>query len=243
MNFKGIRLLSTELSGFWIQRSNADYINSLFRIYYLSTSLSLIIIFYEVIRHLTLVPVAAFLISGVAIIFLDFYSPRRFSIIFPSTSIILILLAGYVQFYLLFIQNSTRSSPSISLFPDLIQIILGIIFSLRILIGLRINKSMKHYQKSYIPYSKNQKALLETFESNLELLSNQIAKEFDLEVTTLHLRRIFKYWIISIGIVCILLIPLWLNIYFGILIYPYLLIIPGAVVALFSYIKMQSKYG
>ena len=61
------------------------------------------------------------------------------------------------------------------------------------------------------------------------------------EKPSIKLSRLFSYILFGISLLFFLLIPLWLNIFFNVIIYPYILLIPGTFVILSMVLYFSTK--
>ncbi|MFX1282819.1 MAG: hypothetical protein ACFFB5_04155 [Promethearchaeota archaeon] len=228
MNSHKNSTLSPELIGIWISRGYSRYTQALLRILWASTGSILLIIFIEIINHLGLVPVAAFLISGGIILSLEYYTSKIPHITIPFSQGVIIVLAGYIQYYtLLSQQTGFLDSPNIPLLPDLLSMILGIAILIRTVTGIELIRRNKENKNARVPLSGYSREALITFETNLHLASSQIQKEFSDKQPIFAIKQLLTYIFFSIGLLLILLTPLWLNLLLDVVIYPYILLIPG----------------
>ncbi len=220
--------LSPELIGIWSSRVQSIYERNLQHIFRASTGLILLIILIETINQIGLVPVAAFLISGVIILTLEFYAAKIPYITIPISQGVIFIGAVYIHFYNLFSQQSGfLDSPYFPLLPDLLGFVLGIVISIRIVIGMELIKLERQYQYARVPLSGHSREALEAFETNLQLVSTEVKREFLEEFPKYRIKHLFSHFIFSFSLLLFLLIPLWLNIVLDVIIYPYILLIPG----------------
>lgn len=233
--------LSPDLIGIWSVRVQSKFERFLQLFYWISTFFILMIILIEIITQISLVPVAAFLISGSIILTLEFYTSKYPEITVPISQGVILIVASYLHFYNLSQQVGFFDKPNFPLFPNLFGIILGIAILGRIVIGLELIRLKRWHQNARIPLSPYQEEALTIFQTNLLLTSSNVKQEFLEEHPRIKLNRFFSYNLFSICLLFFLLIPLWLNIFFNVIIYPYILLIPGIFVTLFIILYFSSK--
>lgn len=234
--------LSPELTGIWISRGHSNYMKTLLRIFWASTGFILLIILIETINQIGLVPVAAFLISGSIILSLEFYTSRFPHITIPLNQGVIFILAVYIHFYnLLSQQVGFFDRPNIPLLPDLLSLVLGVIILIRIVIGVELIRLNRQYQNVRVPLSGYPRGALITFETNLQLTTSQVKKEFLNEPPKFAIKQLFNHFFFSISLLLMLLTPLWLNLLLDVVIYPYILLIPGILVLLLILIYFPPK--
>ncbi|MFX0122629.1 MAG: hypothetical protein ACFFAE_03270 [Candidatus Hodarchaeota archaeon] len=233
--------LSRELIGIWSVRVRSKFEGWLQLFFWTTTCLIFMIILIEIINQISLVPVVAFLISGSMILTLEFYTPKHPEITFPISQGVILIVASYLHFYNLSLQAGFFDKPNFPLFPNLFGIILGITMLVRIVLGLELIKQKRWHQNARIPLSHYQEEALTIFQTNLLLSSSNVKKEFLEEFPIIKLRRLFSHVLFSISLLFFLLIPLWLNIFFNVIIYPYILLIPGTFVALLMVLYFSTK--
>ncbi|UCE14178.1 MAG: hypothetical protein JSV04_03125 [Candidatus Heimdallarchaeota archaeon] len=225
-NFKS---LSPELTGMWSSREKSNFEKDLLGLFWVSTGVIILLIFVETISLLGLVPVAAFLISCTIILTLEIYTAQSKYpyITIPVSQVVIILVASYLQFYRLFsLQSGILESPNFPLLPDLLGIVLGIVILLRAILGLGIIRLSRCYQNARVPLSRYPQESLATFESNLQLVSSEVRREFREESPQYGIGRLLLFVLFCITLLIVLLIPLWLNIVLNIIVYPYIVLIP-----------------
>ncbi|MHA2305043.1 MAG: hypothetical protein ACXACU_06570 [Candidatus Hodarchaeales archaeon] len=227
MKSQNIGPLGPELSGIWGVKPPSNYQLRLWQIFRISTLVIALLIFFKVIEQISLVPVAVFFISGVIVLVLDLYL-RRFPVItIPLSQLDIFITISYLSLYKLYTQQAIIfEAVSYSIFPDLIDLILGIIFLIRIIIGIEIIRVTKPYENARIPLSKHPYESFQSFLTNLKLSSEEIADEFAEESVKSHLRSIFSSIFLAISILFLLLTPLWLILTNILNIYPYIILIP-----------------
>jgi O-antigen/teichoic acid export membrane protein len=221
VKYMKIGSLSSELSDVWSLRPKSRYEKHLSLFFVLSTILIYVVILLRFLPYIGLIPVAAFLITGTFIIILEIYRDHYQRISFPVSQLVILILAVYIELYILFSQQTeTWGAIRFSLIPNFISIVLGVLFTIRILLG----------------------ETLKTFETNLQLISSKLRHEF--EDNTPKYR---PKWLLFSGSSCLLvtffaLIPLWLSVT-GYYIYPYILLIPGVLltVLLMIYDSVKSR--
>lgn len=233
--------LSPELIGIWSVRVRSKFERLLQFFYRASTFFILLVILVEVINQISLVPFAAFLFSGSIILTLEFYTSRHPEITIPISQGVILIVASYLHFYNLSQQVGFFDMPNFPLFPNLFGIILGIAILVRIILGLELIRLKRCHQNARMPLSHYQEEALTIFQTNLQLTSSDVIQEFHEVSPRRELRRLLTYGLFSIGILFFLLIPLWLNIFLNIVIYPYILLIPGIFVTLFVVLYFSSK--
>ena len=225
--------LSPELTGIWSSRVQSRYEQKLLRLLWILTSSILVIFFIETINHLALVPFAAFLISGIFLLILEIYTKRLPYIAILVSQGIIFVTATYIRLYTLFSQQSSfLDNPNFPLLPDLLGLVLGFIILIRICIGIELMWFYKCYERVRVPLSRYPKENLYSFETNLQLVSSEVQQEFIEESPIFRIRHLFIYIFLSVCLLVLLLLPLWINLLLGILIYPYILLIPGILVLL-----------
>ncbi|UCG04290.1 MAG: hypothetical protein JSW11_09945 [Candidatus Heimdallarchaeota archaeon] len=233
--------LSPELIGIWSVRSRSRFEKRIQLFFLSSTVFSLLIILIEIVQQISLVPIAAFLISGSIILTLEFYTSKHPEITVPISQGVIIIAASYLHFYNLSQQIGFLDKPNFPLFPNLFGIILGIIILVRLITGLELIKLKRWHQNARTPLSHYQEEALTIFQTNLLLTSSSMKQEFLEELPRVKLKRLISYIFFSISILFLFLIPLWLNIFLNVIIYPYILLIPGIFVTLFLVLYFSSK--
>lgn len=221
--------LSPELTGIWSSREKSNSEKDLLRLFWISTGIIILLIFVETITLLGLVPVAAFLISCTIILTLEIYTMQTKypHVTIPVSQGVIILVASYLKFYRLFsLQSGVLERPNFPLFPDILGVVLGMVILFRIIVGLGIIRLNRYYQNARIPLSRYPRENLATFESNLQLISSEVRREFREELPQYGIGRLLLFFLFSISLLVVLLIPLWLNLIVNIIIYPYILLIP-----------------
>ena len=234
--------LSPELVGIWSSRVQLKYERKLRFFFWASTGSILLIILFETINQLGLVPVAAFLISGTIILSLEFYTNKFPHITIPLSQVVIFIAAAYIKFYNLFSQQlGFFDSPNFPLLPDLLSLVLGIAILIRIIIGMELIKLNRQYQNARVPLTGYQSEALATFETNLQLTSDNVKREFLEEPSEFEIKQLFSYVLFSISLLFALLIPLWLNIFLGVILYPYILLIPVILILLLLMLYFSPK--
>ncbi|MFX1506389.1 MAG: hypothetical protein ACFFDC_09765 [Promethearchaeota archaeon] len=236
--------LSPELIGVWSVRVRSNYERFLLFIYWITTFLTLVLILIDIIVQISLVPVAAFLISTSLIITLEFYTRNHPEITVPISQGVILTVNSYLHFYYLSQQIGFFDKPSFPLFPSLFGIILGIIILIRTLIGLQLIRLKRWHHNARTPLTYYQEESFTIFRNNLLLSSNIGEQEFCEELPKINLSRLFFFISFAIGLLFLLLIPLWLNMFFSVIIYPYIVLIPGVFISLFLilYISSSKKF-
>ena len=224
--------LSPELIGIWSGRVRSKFEGIVQLFFSASTIIIILIILLEIINQISLVPVAAFLISGSTILTLEFYTRKHPEITVPISQGVILVVASYLHFYNLSQQVGFFDKPNFPLFPNLFGLILGLAILMRIVLGLELVRQKRWHQNARIPISHYQEEALTIFQTNLLLSSSNVKQEFLEEIPRRKLSRLFSYILFSISLLIFLLIPLWLNMFFNIIIYPYILLIPGTFVVL-----------
>ncbi|MFW9905006.1 MAG: hypothetical protein ACFFFH_11780 [Candidatus Thorarchaeota archaeon] len=232
--------LSPNLIGVWSIRARSNYERFLQFIHWITTFLTLLLILIDIIIQISLVPVAAFLISTSLILTLEFYMSKHPEITVPISQGAILAVASYLYFYNLSQQIGFFDRPSFPLVPNLFGIILGIIILIRTLIGLQVIKLKRWHQNARTPLSHYQEESLTIFRNNLLLSSNITEQEFCDELPQKNIKRLFLFILFTIGLLFLLLIPLWLNIFFSVIIYPYIFLIPGVFISLFLILYISS---
>ncbi|MFX1516629.1 MAG: hypothetical protein ACFFC6_09990 [Promethearchaeota archaeon] len=224
--------LSPELIGIWSVRARSKFERLIQLLFWISTGFILLIILIEILDQISLVPVTIFLISGSIILTLEFYTNKHPEITIPISQGVILIAASYLHFYNLSQQMRFYDMPNFPLIPNLFGIILGLVISLRIVIGLELIKQKRWHQNARIPLSRYQKEAFTIFQTNLFLTSSKVKDEFLEEIPRIKLKQLFSSIFFYISLIFFLLIPLWLNIFFNVVIYPYILLIPGTFVTL-----------
>jgi len=243
VKYMKIGSLSSELSDVWSLRPKSRYEKHLSLFFVLSTILIYVVILLRFLPYIGLIPVAAFLITGTFIIILEIYRDHYQRISFPVSQLVILILAVYIELYILFSQQTeTWGAIRFSLIPNFISIVLGVLFTIRILLGTELVRFNQDYKESRTPLSQYTQETLKTFETNLQLISSKLRHEF--EDNTPKYR---PKWLLFSGSSCLLvtffaLIPLWLSVT-GYYIYPYILLIPGVLltVLLMIYDSVKSR--
>lgn len=229
--------LSPDLIGIWSSRAQQRYEIILYRIFGLSTGSILIIFFIKTVSRIGLIPVAAFLLSSIIIISLEIYTNKLPHITIPLSQGVIFIVAAYNQFYNLFSQQfSFLDRPIFPLLPDLLSLILGFTILIRIIIGLEIIRYKRRYWNARTPLSGYPRESLANFEINLQLVSDDVKQEFSEELPSARIKIVFSYTLFITLFLLILLFPLWLNLLFDFVIYPYIFLIPGFLIILLSII-------
>ncbi len=228
MTPRGSSTLSPDLTGIWVSRLQSKYEQNLLRLLWISTSSILFIFFIETIDQLALVTFATFLMSGIFILILEIYTKKLPYVTIPVSQGVIFITATYIQFYTLFTQQSSfLDNPNFPLLPDLLGLVLGFIILIRIFIGIELIWYHKRYERVRVPLSRYPKENLSTFETNLQLVSSEVQQEFLEESPNFRIGHLFFYIFFSSCLILLMLLPLWINLFLGILIYPYILLIPG----------------
>jgi len=241
MNSTSSSPLSPELIGVWSVRGRSKS-ELYFQLFYLLTTFStLFLILIELIPVIELVPVAAFLISASIIITLEFYTRKHPEITVVISQMVILIVTSYLHFYNLSQQIGFFDKPNFPLFPSPLGIILGIVILVRTIIGLELIRRKRWYQNARTPLSHYQEETLTLFQTNLLLASGNLPQEFLEESPRGNIKRTFSFLSFTIGLLFLLLVPLWLNMFFNVIIYPYILLIPGLFVTLFIVFYFSSR--
>jgi hypothetical protein len=232
--------LSPELIGIWSPRARSNYERFLQFIYWITTFLTLLLLLIDIIVQISLVPVAAFLISTSIIVAFEFYTRKHPEITVPISQGVILTVASYLHFYNLSQQIGFFDKPSFPLFPSLFGILLGIIILIRTFIGLQLIRQKRWHHNARTPLSHYQEESFTIFRNNLLLSSNIGEEEFGEELPQKNLRRFFLFILFAIGLLFLSLMPLWLNMFFTVIIYPYIVLIPGVFVSLFLIIYIST---
>ena len=240
MNSTSSSPLSPELIGVWSVRaqSKSELFIQLF--YLITTFLTLFLILIKITK-IGLVPVAAFLISASIIITLEFYTRKHPEITVPISQGVILIVTSYLHFYNLSQQIGFFDKPNFPLFPSPLGIVLGIAILVRTIIGLQLIRRKRWYQNARTPLSHYQEETLTIFQTNLLLSSRILPQEFLEESPHNNFKRLLFFLSFTIGLLFLLLVPLWLNMFFNVIIYPYILLIPGFFVTLFIIFYFSSR--
>ncbi|MHA1444790.1 MAG: hypothetical protein ACTSR4_08595, partial [Candidatus Hodarchaeales archaeon] len=93
-------------------------------------------------------------------------------------------------------------------------------------IGMYILRMHLHYSRTRVPVSKNIQDSMLLFETHLRLTETKMEQEFKEEPFS-NLLAFFRNILAIFLTLGLLLIPLWINLIFNVLIYPYFLLIPS----------------
>ncbi|MHA1543378.1 MAG: hypothetical protein ACTSQH_10425 [Candidatus Hodarchaeales archaeon] len=220
---KKLYTLNPEFPGYWSKKKSSESIRviSLFDV-----TLTLIIfglVSLEILYNLSVITVATLVITSVSTIFLSLNYKKYPLVTVPLSQIIVLFLVGYIHLII-------TSSFTIRLIPEPINLILGVLITIRLFIGMYIVRMHLHYSKARVPVSKSVQESLKLFETHLKLIETRkdsFAEEA-LSTLLLFLRNISVIFLV-LGF---LLIPLWMNMFFNVLIYPYILLIPSLLLLL-----------
>ncbi|MCK4848077.1 MAG: hypothetical protein KAT16_03555 [Candidatus Heimdallarchaeota archaeon] len=222
---KKLLTINPEFPGYWKRRKSSNLIKSSLRFDVILTILIFGLVSVEILFNLSVVTAATLFITSVSIIFCLLNYEKYPLVTIPLSQIIAVFLVGYIH---LIITNSlTRSR----LIPEPINLVLGILITLRVFIGMFIIRMHLHYSKARVPVSKNIQDSLHLFETHLKLTETKIEHEFNQEPFS-NLLTFFRNIFAIFVILGILLIPLWMNMVLNILIYPYILLIPSILLVL-----------
>ena len=216
--------LNPEFPGYWSKKESPENVKKMRKIDVVTTILIFGFVSLEVLYNLSVVTVASLVIASVSTIFLLLNYEKYPLITVPLSQFTVLLLVGYIHLVI------TNSLTIIKLTPEPVNILLGIFITIRMFIGMYIIRMHLHYSKARIPVSKNIQESLHIFESHLKLTETR-KNIFSQE----QIPNLFTYFrnIIGIFIVLgVLLIPLWLNMFFNVLIYPYIILIPSILLLL-----------
>jgi len=222
---KKLLILNPEFPGYWSKRESSNLFKTILRLDVILTILIFGLISVEVLFNLSVVTVAALIITSVGVIFLLVNYEKYPLVTIPLSQITVLLLVGYIH---LIITNSLTIS---QLIPEPINLVLGTLITIRVFIGMYIIRTHLHYLKACVPVSKNIQDSLNLFETHLKLSESKEEHEFNEETFSnliAYSRNIFVIFLL-LGI---LLIPLWMNMIFNVLIYPYILLIPSLLLIL-----------
>ncbi|MFX0013797.1 MAG: hypothetical protein ACFFB2_03455 [Promethearchaeota archaeon] len=234
--------LSPELIGIWSSRAQSKYEKNIQLLFWISTGLIFFLLLIETINQISLVPVTAFLIAVVIVLPLEIYTTKLPHISIPISQGVVFIMATYIHFYNLFSQQQGFfDNPNYPLLPNLLDIFLGITILFRIIMGLELMKLNKWYQNARIPLSSIQEEALLIFESNLQLTSNKVRHEFIEEAPKIRVKYLYSHIFFCISLLMLLLIPLLLYFLLDVIIYPYILLIPGILISLLLIIYFSSK--
>lgn len=241
MNSTSSSPLSPELIGVWSIRTRSKSELWILLFYLITTVSTLFLILIEIILQIGLVPVAAFLISASIVITLEFYTRKYPEITVPISQMVILIVASYLHFYNLSQKIGFFDQPNFPLFPSLLGFVLGIVILMRTIIGLELIRRKRWHHNARTPLSHYQEEAFTLFQANLLLSSMILPQEFLEESPYNNLKRIFSFFGFSIGLLVLFLVPLWLNMFFNVIIYPYILLIPGFFVTLFIIFYFSSR--
>ncbi len=237
-----IKPVSSELSGIWIKRSISPYERILVGIYRLCTLFIYIIMFLFLFSNLGLVLFATILITGTVVLILEGYTQQYPHISFPLSQMIILILCAYFQFFELLAETDLFDIIEFPLIPNLGQIVLGILITLRIFIGIGLVRAFAH-GNSRIMLSDHYKETLKAFKTNLMYFSDETPQKASEPQTKHQVKSFIQYVLMSITVVFILLFPMWMNIFLSISIYPYIILILGATSTVILIIYLSPKKG
>ncbi len=214
---KKLYTMNPEFPGYWAKKQSPESIGVISRFDVILTLIIFGIVTLEILYNLSVITVATLVITSVSIIFLLLNYEKYPLVTVPLSQIIVLFLVGYIH---LVITNSF----TIRLIPEPINLILGILITIRLFIGMYIIRMHLHYSKARVPVSKNIQETLKLFKNHLKLIEKRkdSFKEEPLSTLFSFFRNISTIFLV-LGV---LLIPLWMNMFFNILIYPYILLIP-----------------
>jgi hypothetical protein len=231
---KRLVTINPELPGYWIKRKTSNILKSTIRLDVILTFLIFGLVSVEVLLNLSLVTVATFIITAVSMVFLVINYEKYPLVTIPLSQIVVMFLVGYVH---LVITNSLSIS---KLTPDLINLVLGTLIAIRVFIGMYIIRMHFHYSRARTPVSKNIQDSLHLFETHLKLTETKM-NQFR-EESSSNLRTFFINILVIFLILGLLLIPLWMNLIFNIMIYPYIILIPSILLSfVFLVLYLQRK--
>ena len=214
---KKLYTMNPEFPGYWSKRKSSDSIRVILRFDMILTLIIFGLISLEILYNLSVITVATLVITSVSTIFLLLNYEKYPLVTVPLSQIIVLFLVGYIHLVI-------TDSLVIKLIPEPINLILGVLITIRIFISMYIIRMHLHYSKARVPVSKSVQESLELFETHLKLVEarKDIFTEEPLSILLLFLRNISTIFLV-LGL---LLIPLWMNMFLKILIYPYILLIP-----------------
>ncbi|MHA1944551.1 MAG: hypothetical protein ACXAC6_01850 [Candidatus Hodarchaeales archaeon] len=220
---KKLYTMNPEFPGYWSKKQSPQSIRVISRFDVILTLIIFGIVSLEILYNLSVITVATLVITSVSIIFLLINYEKYPLVTVPLSQIIVLFLIGYIH---LVITNSL----TIRLIPEPINLILGILITIRLFIGMYIIRMHLHYSKARVPVSKNIQESLKLFETHLKLIETRkdSFKEEPVTILLIFLRNILAIFLV-LGF---LLIPLWMNMFFNMLIYPYILLIPSLILLL-----------
>jgi hypothetical protein len=220
---KKLYTMNPEFPGYWSKKNSSESIKVISRI---DATLTLIIfglVSLEILYNLSVITVATLVITSVSTIFLLLNYEKYPMVTVPLSQIIVLFLVGYIHLVI-------AESLVIRLIPEPINLILGVLITIRLFIGMYIVRMHLHYSKARVPASKGVQESLKLFETHLKLIETRKDSftEESFSTLLLFLRNISAIFLV-LGF---LLIPLWMNMFFNILIYPYILLIPSLILLL-----------
>ncbi len=233
MNPLSISPLSSELSGIWAKKAPSKYQQKLWQIFRITTLVILFLTLVNVIDQISLIPVVVLFLFSVIIIILDVYLRRFPIIIIPLSQLVIFISITYLYLYNLFTHQANIFEAVVySIFPNLIDLILGIIILFRLIIGIEIIRESKSYDKARVPLSKYPYESFQSFLTNLQLSSSDVSEQFREESLNFRLKSLFYSFFLPTFFLMLLLTPLWLVMLGIINIYPYIILIPTILVIL-----------
>ena len=217
---KKLLTLNSEFPGYWTIRKSSHLFKSVLQFDVILTILIFGLVSLEVLFNLSVVTVAALIITSVSLIFLILNYEKYPLVTIPLSQIIVVSLVGYIH---LIITNSFTIS---RLTPEPINLVLGLLITIRVFIGMYILRMHLHYSRTLTPVSKNIQDSLLLFETHLRLTETKMEQEFKEEPFS-NLLAFFRNILAIFLTLGLLLIPLWINLIFNVPIYPYFLLIPA----------------
>ncbi len=222
---KKLLTLNSEFPGYWTIRKSSHLFKLVLQFDVILTILIFGLVSLEVLFNLSVVTVAALIITSVSIIFLILNYEKYPLVTIPLSQIIVVSLVGYIHLII------TKTLTISRLTPEPIDLIFGLLITIRVFIGMYILRMHLHYSRTRVPVSKNIQDSLLLFETHLRLTETKMEQEFKEEPLS-NLLAFFRNILAIFLTLGLLLIPLWINLIFNILIYPYFLLIPAIILFL-----------
>ena len=208
------------LSGYWAKRQNPEVVKLALQINYLTVFIIFGLLGLQVLLNLSLITVSLLFLAIISIIFLEINLKKYPLIVVPFSQLVIILTIAYLNLTIV------DTLPAQNLYPNVLEILLSFVLTLWLFLELYIVRRYFFDSKALIPETKVNKEQLKTFLDQLELSQPNLDHEFS-EPPKSELKDLIVHLIWVLLLICLILIPLGMFLFFKVLIYPYIVLIPS----------------
>ncbi len=222
---KNFKFLDTGLSGYWVKRQNPKLVDQVLKLDYILTTLIIGLLGFYILTNLSLLTFSLLLIAITSLFFLELNLSKYPQYVIPFSHLTLILLIAYLQ--LIVSETSVYS-----LYPSILDLFLSLFVSIKLFLQLFHFRRYLSDSKALIPKTEINRRHLKSFMDQLRIGEPLLDYEFE-EPTRSELTDFLLQILRVIVFMVLMLSPLGLFLFSGVLIYPYVALVPSVLISLF----------